>query len=303
MRILKFIFSVIVFLVVVSLVGFFVGREFILTLGTSDMKNSLKAVATVAKNSGTYAAECRKKGIIELDESSIKTIQLRFTSDTEYQIEVICRQFSLDPIIVERGELPQFVRKTDGFSGVVWGEQLSGVAIESFGKVKSVYVDDFATYVGTLDEVQGAIGPLTSCQGHGFTCCSIDTTIGAGDQLTNVNDCPQNCYESCIRRPVILSVSTQPFFDLKTRVLTVNRGEEVVVAYVTDEAGSKELSVTIDFGDGQMEQLGTYAGDTVHQYTCTTQEPCTYELVVTAINEKGIEAARTAITRVTVIVQ
>lgn len=302
MRVLKFIFTSLLFIVVVGLGGGFVAREFILTTGVSNMKNSLRKVAEVSKNSGTYAAECRKKGIIELDESSIKTIQLRFTSDTEYQIEVICSQFSLDPIIVETGELPNFVKKTDGFSGIVWGDDLSGVAIESFGKQKSVYVENYSIYLGTFADVQNSLGPLTSCEGHGYTCCSLDTTIGTGDQLTRVSDCPQNCYEACVNRPVVLSVSTQPFFDLKTRVLTVNKGGQVVVAYVLDPADSKELDVTINFGDGDMEHLSEFSGDVLHTYNCA-QESCTYNLQVTAINEKGIEAAQTSITRVTVIVQ
>jgi hypothetical protein len=302
MRILKLIFFTILFLAFFGSVSFFIGREFILTMGTSNMRSALKQVATVSKNSGVYAAECRKKGIIELDESSIKTIQLRFISDTEYQIEVICRQFSLDPIIVERSTLPNLVRKTDGYSGVVWGENLSGVAIQALGKVKSVYVEDFSVYTGDLGDVEGSIGPLTSCEGNGFSCCSVETTIGSGDQLTSVSDCPQSCYESCIRRPVILSVSTQPFFDLKTRVLTVSRGEQVTVAYVTDFADSKELDIKIDFGDGESTHTSEYNGDVLHQYNCS-QETCTYDLEVTAVNEKGIEAARTAVTRVTVIVQ
>jgi hypothetical protein len=302
MRILKLIFFSLLFIGLTSAAVFFIGREFLLTMGTSAMRSSLKEVASVSKNSGIYAAECRKKGIVELDESSIKSIQLRFTSDTEYQIEVICRQFSLNPIIVKSSELPQFVRKTAGFSGVVWGDDLSGVAIESWGKVKSVFVEERGIYLGTLEDVQGAIGPLTSCEGQGFVCCQADTTFGQGDQLSNVNDCPQSCYSSCVRRPVILSVSTQPFFDLKTRILTATKGEQIVVAYVTDPAGSKELDLTINFGDGESQHMSEYADSVVHTYNCNKQS-CRYNLEVTAINEDGIEAARTSITRVTVIVQ
>lgn len=287
---------------IIAAAVFFIGREFILTMGTSAMKNSLKEVASISKNSGVYAAECRKKGIIELDESSIKAIQLRFTSDTSYQIEVICRQFSLDPIIVTTGELPRFVQKTPGYSGVEWGEEFSGVAIESFGKVKSVYVEDSSIYLGSLDDVEGAIGPITSCEGQGFTCCQVDTTFGQGDQINNVTDCPQSCFASCVKRPVVLSVSTQPFFDLKTRVLTANKGDQMIVAYVIDPAGAKDLDVTIDFGDGETKHMTEYAGDATHQYHCN-KESCRYDLQVTAINEDGIEAARTSITRVTVIVQ
>lgn len=302
MRILK---SVLTFFLLAGLgggAGFFLGREILLTIGVTQMKNSLKQVHEVARNSGTYTTECRKKGILELDESAIKSVQLRFTSDTEYQIEVICRQFSLDPIIVSKGKLPQFVTKVPGYGGVVWGDATSGVAIQSFGKTKSIFVEEQMIYIGTLADVEGSLGPITSCEGQGFSCCSADVTIGQGRNLTTVNDCSANCFETCLKRPVILSLSTQPFFDLKTREVVVNKGEQMTVAYVIDFAGSKYLDIVIDFGDGQSQQMTEYTGETVHEYNCPTSF-CRYNLEVTATNEKGIEAARTAITRVTVIVQ
>ncbi|NCN03638.1 MAG: hypothetical protein GW942_01025 [Candidatus Pacebacteria bacterium] len=302
MRIIKSIFFSIFLLLLIAAGVFFIGREIVLTLGTSSMRSSLRQITTVAKNSGFYAAECRKKGIIELSESSIKTIQLRFTSETDYQIEVICRQFSLDPIIVEESTLPYLVKKSDGYTGVVWGENLSGVAIEALGRVKSVYVEDFSVYIGTLEDIEGVPGPITSCEGNGYECCSADTSIGKGDIVSSVNDCPQSCYESCIRRPVILSVSTQPFFDLKTRVLTVTKGEEVLIGYVIDQADSKELDIMIDFGDGDSTQMTEYSGEAVHRYNCS-KTTCKYNLTVSAVNEKGIEAVKTAVTSVTVIVQ
>jgi len=168
--------------------------------------------------------------------------------------------------------------------------------------VKSVYVEDFSVYIGTLEDIEGVPGPITSCEGNGYECCSADTSIGKGDIVSSVNDCPQSCYESCIRRPVILSVSTQPFFDLKTRVLTVTKGEEVLIGYVIDQADSKELDIMIDFGDGDSTQMTEYSGEAVHRYNCS-KTTCKYNLTVSAVNEKGIEAVKTAVTSVTVIVQ
>lgn len=302
MRIIKLIFFSLLFISIASLLVFFVGREILLSMGVSSIRNSLKELSAISRNSGPYAIECRKKGIIEIDESSIKTIQIRFISDTVYQIEVVCSQFSLNPIVVKSVELPQFVKKTAGFSGITWGENLSGLAIESFGKVKSIFVEDYSIRTGTLEDVQGSLSPVTSCEGQGFECCQADTTIGQGEQINNVLDCPQSCFTSCVKRPVVLSVSTQPFFDLKTRVLTATKSEQIIAAYVMDPAGSKELDVTIDFGDGTTEHRSEYNGDATHQYNCS-KSSCRYNLQVTAVNEDGIEAARTSITSVTVIVQ
>jgi hypothetical protein len=302
MRILKSIFTFLVMFAIGGFLFYYVGREVVLSLGATALRSSVQEMQAAAKNSGVYAAECRKKGIVELNESSIKTIQLRFTSNTKYQIEVICRQFSLDPIVVKTGELPKFVEKVPGQGGIIWGEQLSGVSIQAFNKVKSVFVQNQAITIGTQADLVGAFSPVTSCAGDGFTCCPLDTTIGKGKSTQNVLDCSANCFESCVRRPVILSVSTQPFFDLKTRETEVNRGDQVTVAYVTDFAGSKTLNIKINFGDGQIQEMSKYADQTVHQYNCS-QAQCRYNLEITAVNEDGIEAARTAITRVTVIVQ
>lgn len=302
MRILKSMFFFLVLIAVGAALVYYVGREFLLTMGATAMKNSLREVAEISRNTGVYAAECRKKGIVELDESAIKSIQLRFISDKEYQIEVVCRQFSLDPIIVKTDSLPRFVAKVPGFGGVVWGEPLSGVAIQAFGKTKSIFVEAETIEIGELRDVENALSPLTSCQGQGFTCCPLETTIGQGRSIQNVTDCSANCFESCVKRPIILSVSTQPFFDLKTREVVVSKGEQMTIAYVTDFAGSKSLDIEIDFGDGQTQHMSEYAGDTTHQYDCA-QVSCRYDLQVSAVNENGIEAARTTITRVVVIVQ
>jgi len=60
MRIIKSIFFSIFLLLLIAAGVFFIGREIVLTLGTSSMRSSLRQITTVAKNSGFYAAECRK---------------------------------------------------------------------------------------------------------------------------------------------------------------------------------------------------------------------------------------------------
>jgi hypothetical protein len=302
MRIIKLLIFSFLFLGVVGGGIFLAGREILLSIGVAQMKSAFKEVSNMTRNSGSYALECRKKGIVNLDSSSIKAMQIRFISDSEYQIEVICRQFSLDPILVRKAELPRFVSKTPGSSGMIWGEALSGVSLEVFGKTKSVFVEEKNIYEGTLAEIEGAIGPLTSCEGQGFECCQTETSLGQGEQLTNVTNCSNNCFSSCIKRPVVLSFSTQPFLDKKTRIARLKKKEELTVAYVIDPAGSDLLDVSIDFGDGTIESLSEFNGRATHTYECG-KDSCQFDLKIFATNDAGIITAQTPITNLKVIVQ
>lgn len=302
MRVLKFLFSSAIIVGILGAVGFLIWREYMLMTGISQLRASMRQVTTIATNSGTYVNSCRERGVLDLDTGAIQAIQIRFTSSTTYQVEVVCNQFALDPIIAERASLPRFVEKVPGESGIIWGEARSGVALSMFGRTRSIYVEDSQVHTGELMDVQGSFGPVTSCSGHGFTCCQAETSIGEGSQLTNVTDCRASCFSSCVPRPVVLSFTTQPFYDLKTRVLYAPKGQEVTVAYVLDPAGSENLDVTIDFGDGSQNALTQFTGSTTHIYNCQDSS-CSYQLKIEAVNEHGISSAQTPVTSVTVFVQ
>jgi hypothetical protein len=147
-----------------------------------------------------------------------------------------------------------------------------------------------------------AYSPATSCAGFGYTCCQPETSIGQGEQITIATDCPRTCHTSCSVRPIILSVTTQPFLDQATRTVTVPRGSEVSIGYVVDQQMLEDVVTTIDYGDGQQQQFLEISGFSSHTYTCPTGN-CRYTVEVSATAGNGVVSADTPITKLTVIVQ
>jgi hypothetical protein len=227
--------------------------------------------------------------------------QLRFTSSTEYVVEVICGSFVLDPILVERQELPMFVEKRIGNSGIVWGTGRSGIVLEVFGRSAAIGIENELTFTDSGSANDLGTGPRTACAGYGFQCCQPETTAGQGEQLTGVMDCPRSCFTTCLARPVILSFTTQPFYDQATRTLTVVPNDPVDFAYVASAGNNPSVTVTIEFGDGQTQQLSTLSGLATHTYSCQ-QARCEYQATVRAVDGDGIEAAATPLTMITVVV-
>src|SRR3989304_5901808 len=111
MRVITVLLYSIVLFTVVGSVGFVLGREVLLQLAISQIATSLGVMRQAAQKSGPYLLECRKKGAAPTEGETISSIQLRFTSDHEYVVEVLCTQFSLDPIIIHQRSLPPFVTK------------------------------------------------------------------------------------------------------------------------------------------------------------------------------------------------
>jgi hypothetical protein len=303
MRVLTAIFTFLVTLAVVCGLGFLITREVLLQIAVSQLKSDISQLQRVARNTGSYIQECQKKGSNTLDGRVIDGIQLRFTSPTEYQLEVICSQYSLDPVLVESKELPWLVRKEAGGSGIRWQVEPSAVSVTLWGRTRSLGVEDEQLVEGlSPTEIGTAFSPVTSCSGYGYTCCQAETSLGEGTQITTATDCPRTCYTSCAARPIILSVTTQPFFDQVTRTVTVGRGEEVSIGYVMDAAGLEGVTTTVDFGDGEQASFTEINGSAPHTYQCT-QGSCQYNVQVQATAANGAASAATPITQLTVLVQ
>lgn len=305
---------------------------------TNQLKESVKRMRR-AQVSREYDIQCMAKGSQSVGSERVATLQLRFISDNEYVVEAICSQFIFSPIEVERGELPMMVTKESGQSGIVWGEEPSGVIISLMGRKSGVFVRDgvISTDINNMVGVEMADGPITSCQGYGFACCQSDFQEGLGDQLLGVTDCPKTCYSSCRERPVVLSFASSPFVDPTTRQLTVKRGQNVTFSYVisddqtdpfaglnleeenqiavkmltivenflnpkTQNDQSEDNQVWIDFGDGQRSKFSDLQGSVERAYTCNKAQ-CVYTASIRAINGQGVESADTIINSIKVVVQ
>lgn len=291
MRIIKFLLGGLVFAAIGSAIVFFAGREMLMVWSMAQMRTSISILKQIDKNPRAYALQCRQKGVtVETD--VIDKLQLRFISDNEYVVEVVCAQFSLDPIIIERKTLPQFVTKLPGNTGIIWGDAPSGVGLFVLGRERAVVVEEGEIfYTPIIEDFRYGVGPLSTCQAYGFECCHTDIQIGQGDQFNGVSDCPDTCHSQCVNRPVVLSFTSDPFMDIKTRITTVQSGDQVTFSYVVDnnEEG-QPAQVELVTGDGQSYNSDQSSGSFTHSYKCATGN-CSYRAVLSLINSVGIESA------------
>lgn len=300
MRILKFFFiSLIIFLILGGSTAF-IAREVLLFSGAAKLQSSLSQLLFLSKNGTQYIRACREKGT-PATVPAIEKLQLRFLNSHEYVLEAICTQFAFDPIIITQEQLPLFVQKKPGSSGIIWGNERSGVSIEVFGRSRSVYVEKFEAHQLNADTALG-VTPESTCMGYGYMCCQNETVSGIGQPYSLVNDCPKTCYAQCVPRPVVLSFVSDPFPDSKNRSVTIHSGESVSFSYVASFPNEKDpYTVTINFGDGENQTYTTVTGDAAHVYTCTTAQ-CTYAANIMIQGKNGVTAAETPITRLTITV-
>lgn len=275
---------------------FLIVREGLLMWSMQELRQSAAQMRKLAVNIGPYGVECRKKGVLE-DENVVTAIQLRFLNDTEYVIEIVCGQFKLDPILVATKKLPFMVKKVPGSAGIIWGGAPSGVRVELWGRTRAMLQENKQLFYTSNPKEELGITPLSSCGGYGYSCCAEESAQGLGDQLEQALDCPRTCYASCQRRPVVLSLSTDPFYDPETRTLGALPGDVITFVYVIDSPAGG--SVVLDYGDGTKETVTTMSGTTTHQYQCATAV-CTYKMKLKVTDTAGVTSVDTPVSQVTV---
>jgi hypothetical protein len=319
MQVLRKFFVALIFVLLLSVGGFLLLREYVLSTGTTVLKDSLRTLVKTAR-SGSYAEQCTSRSSSKI-QTKEPVVQLRFISSTEYVVEVVCSEFAFDPILAEHGSLPQFVTKVPGTSGYVYdSEGRSGVALVVFAELErslSALVGKNLSFVQKstamiLDNVSisreavesletVSAGPVTSCEGYGFSCCQDGIQMGVGEQISGLVACKASCYSSCIARPVILAFNPNPFFESVTeRVVRTHPGGTVEFVVVSDVIGSG-ATANFSFGDGETAQSSDFTQPTAHRYLCATGS-CRYSTSVRVNNAQGVESSESVLSKITVIV-
>jgi hypothetical protein len=300
MRVLKFFLtSLFIFLVLIGAAAL-ITREVLLGLGVNEVKASMSELQAISRNATEYVRQCRQKGTPAGD-NIITSLQLRFTSATQYQTEVICSQFPLDPIIVRSKELPLFVHKRPGSTGMMWGEELSGVGLEVFGRKRDVIVNNRVITTAQAGKNTFGTFPPSTCSGYGNMCCQAETAEGVGESFAGVTDCPRTCYSACISRPVILSFATDPFPEDQTRTIRIKTGESVTFSYVVSYDAKGSITATLEYGDGAKEEITELSSTASHVYECT-KGSCTFTAQLSAKGQNGSTAAQTPLSQMKIIV-
>lgn len=319
MRVLRFIFTAFVLFCVIAVLGFFVTREALLFWGTSKIRGSLRTLSNSLSKSA-FSSQCLELGATPIANAPLVSYQLRFLSSTEYVLEAVCDGFPYEPIRLGQEQLPTFVSKVPGGSGlfVQRGVQ-SGIALSVFAdEITAVsqaldFELDFLTREkpiiaegGVLIQDPGGLittnGPVTQCEGYGYECCDTVAQFGVGDRITGLVDCESTCYAQCASRPLILSLNSNPIMNPNTRTATVQTGTSVEFTYVADDGEASSISGVMDFGDGVKVPVSGLAGQTAHTYTCARSR-CTYTAQLKLTDNWGIESADVGISKITIVVQ
>jgi hypothetical protein len=312
----------------------FLAREILLALALNQVTTDFVTVERKVKT-GAFAGDCTRLG--SFDTQGIA--QLRFIDQNSYVLEVICDQFQANPVLVEKHTLPLLSLKAYGDSGLVSGaveNQLELQVLGRSGLVHHASSGEVNWSYGKLPADQPFNGPLTMCAGYGLKCCQESEEQGHGKAIQGAIDCPKTCYEGCWARPVVLGFNTQPFYDLTTRTMEVQAGEEITFDYTVSETQQDNFAdtpikeqkngisvmlavvqgwfkpqdntqtalrqVVVAFGDGQQTELTDLQGTTTHAYTCA-KPSCTYTASVKAVNAQGVEAQETRLGQVTITVK
>lgn len=300
MRALKFLFISFIVIAVSAVVTGLIAREVILTIASYQVRSDISTLRKIQFNPARYAQECLARGATA-EAQVIEQFQLRFTSDQDYVLEVVCSQFRLDPIVVSRHQLPLIVSKQPGSGGIILGDLPSGITLELYGRSRSIGVVNGQTVFQRFVAEEVSLGPATSCQGYGFECCNPDLSQGLGDQFTGVNDCPRTCFASCQQRPAVLSFSADPGMDLQTRTVEMVNNQPLTFNYVLN-ANGLPFTAQLDFGDGQVEPITELISNTTHTYTCPQSE-CVYTARISITDQNQVTSATPPLSQLQIVVR
>jgi hypothetical protein len=251
MRVLKIFFTSLLILLVLGAAAGLIARELLLYTGISQLRSAAKELRSLQVGQD-FTQNCLNYGGLPDEGQAVVQSQLRFISDKDYVLEVVCRGTQTTEIgeslgkIIRKDSLPPLVTKDSGQSGIIDGWDFHGVTLSILGRTGAVYRDDsFVRSDFSYPEdsrLQFENGPVTSCEGYGFECCDDAYQVGQDRQNTQAIDCPRSCYASCAERPVVLVFNSDPSPNYQNQIVNVQAGDLIEFYYtVNDVAGDAEV--------------------------------------------------------------
>lgn len=336
MRVLRIIFTACIGLLVVGISAFFIVREVVLSMAVSQIRSQVRFLKS-AQVDPAFTQSCLEYGGSPRSNAPLIRAQLRFTTSSEYVVEVICVGAPTMRHVLREGALPSFAQKMIGQSGVIEGGTDQGVTIEVFGRFGWVFERD-SIVQGTTQQQPGDTasftnGPTTVCAGYGYTCCGEISQVGQGEHQVAALDCPRTCFASCAERPVVLSFQSQEPPLSEGRILSLRSGQTVRFVYTLSDVSYEEgrllaqldstgsvsafflpliqtltkpqrpsdalRNTSIIFGDGSTTEVSGLQGAVDHTYTCT-RPLCVYNATLQAVTQNGITSSLTDGSRIQV---
>ncbi len=323
MRVLKTLLLSLLSISILAGLGFLVMREVLLLVTITNVKKSLITMRDI-DGEQTYLTDCMSRGSDRDETGRAHHTQLRFVENGEYVVEVVCNQMDYDPIEVERKKLASTVKPHPGQSGIKWDTD-AGLNFSTFKRTASISVIE-GVIISSLkpSTITNYQGPDSACQSYSFQCCDQNTQLGRGKKINQALDCPQTCYETCVERPLILTFTTQPYYNRMTRTLNISANQPVVFSYLVtpnqnpdislvayEESDDKieniimtidklltrqlddvQVQVLLDYGDGETAEFTGMRGQVEHNYKCASSS-CLYRATLKVVNAQGVESLDT----------
>lgn len=302
MRVVLLLLKTFAFIAGIVALVFFGGREVLLLMTKYQIQNEVEKLRAGTKSNNEYAVTCTKMFSITEQVYALSAVQLRFTSDQQYQVEVMCVQRESDPIVLHQGSLPPFVEKVPGSSGLLFPyNQLANsyIDIRVYGRNMRLQFRDS----GASTKPQT---PIAVCAGWGYHCCDPITSVPSGSIVPGqVLDCPGGCFSVCKQRPLILSFRSDPQAKYETRTVNVKRNQAVVnFSVIASNPGvtGGVKRVELDYGDGTKDTFSKEQVSISHTYVCTSSV-CSYAAKVVAYDADSITSPDVRTSTITVVVE
>lgn len=294
----KFLFL----LLLVGFIGMFGTREVLLYLAGQQVVSDVRFI-TQSSHWDELVVLCDPDSA-NVTEIPFDGFQVRFSSPTEYKIEIHCLSSAAG--VYKSAKLPYQVKKTTGSAGFFYdfaSKNLTGeVTLELWGQKRIVFSENARPGQNWGKTTLQASVPSSVCSAHGFTCCDAIQELGVGEGVSNgVTDCPAQCFTSCQKRPLLLSFNSDPQANYETRQVLIPKLESsVIFSFVFDDTQSPIKNVVLDFGDGTTQQLEARSGQITKEYVCR-QQTCSFKAKLTGTDARDIPSAQTRLSELEII--
>ena len=290
-------------------IGLYVfGPGLILWEESTRFAEEVKSLTRLA-NQRVYFSQCEA---LALDnEHPVTGVQLRFETNTDYVIEGICVGGPNHTFTHKRGKLKFGVEKSQGQSGIKlnfsedsWYAPDQTIALEFFKTYRFVSllekkVTNARTLSAPITNTSGQT-PATACAGWGNQCCLGDLVGEGSAQPFGVLDCQGACFNSCTHRPIVTVFSAEPYPD-QNRIVNVRVSQPVNFSWVVQEYDEETVNISLNYGDGIVDQFPTRKGSSQHTYSCPTNT-CRYIATLTSTDASNHTNEVSRKTNLTIIV-
>lgn len=289
MRVFIFFLRIAIIAGIAGVFMYFFGGNVWLHLGSGGFFADARSLIGYSKDFTGFTQQCQQAPAGG-DSSSPQAFQLRFIDNSRYALEVVCTLTPTMPITIKEGHLPPLMTKVPGSSGLLYpvsGDANGVVQLTSLGKIMTVQLQNDSVEINSAADLTVAVNPKAECQSFGYACCSDNSKVGQGSQLSaGVTDCPRTCWRSCMSVPFIELFTSDPAMSVDSHIVTLtSSSQDVVFNYGVNTNGLKVSTVHIDYGDGA-EGSSTFAqGVFTHTYTCNG--PCKYTVKLKANTADG----------------